>query len=132
MNLKKTFLLLMVMSLLFSPFLVQAKGATPEGKVTIDKALKKVDDVLPESMPTGDPDTFVQTQAGKIINGLMGIIGSITLLIFIASGIMWMMSMGNQDKIKKAQNTMIWAAIGLFVVFISYVVVNYLLDYMVF
>ena len=64
----------------------------------------------------GDP---ISEKVGGIILNLMGIIGSIALLIFLYGGIIWMTSEGNDQKVKKAEKTMIWAAIGLVALFMS-------------
>lgn len=77
--------------------------------------------------PLGSIDS-PQMLIGKIINAIMGLIGSITLLMFIYGGFTWMTSAGNQDKIKKGRDILVWAAIGLFVIFSSYALVNLIIN----
>lgn len=62
---------------------------------------------------------------GKLLKSLLGIIGLVALVIFVYSGIIWMTAAGVAKEIETAQNSMIWAAIGLFAVFISYALIKY-------
>lgn len=61
---------------------------------------------------------------GNIVKTVMGILGSITLLVFIAGGIMWLTSGGNQDKVQMGSKTMLYAIIGIFVIFASYAILS--------
>lgn len=64
---------------------------------------------------------------GNILKGLFGIIGTITLCIFIFGGFLWMTAFGEESKIKKGTDTMIWAGLGIAVIFGSYVAVDFIL-----
>ncbi|MBI4599883.1 TrbC/VirB2 family protein [Candidatus Uhrbacteria bacterium] len=64
---------------------------------------------------------------GNVLKGLFGIIGTIALVIFIYGGFMWMTAFGEESKIKKGWDTMIWAGLGLAVIFGSYVAVDFIL-----
>jgi len=66
--------------------------------------------------------------AGKIIKSVLGLIGIISLLYFITGGFMWMTAGGNSEKVKKGRDTLIWATLGLLVIFSSYTVVRSTLD----
>ncbi|PIZ99673.1 MAG: hypothetical protein COX77_00935 [Candidatus Komeilibacteria bacterium CG_4_10_14_0_2_um_filter_37_10] len=66
--------------------------------------------------------------AGKIIKTVLGLIGIISLLYFITGGFMWMTAGGNSEKVKKGRDTLIWATLGLLVIFSSYTVVRSTLD----
>lgn len=65
---------------------------------------------------------------GSVIKTVLGIIGAIALLIFVYGGIMWMTSGGSPERIKKAQTTLIWAVIGLLVIFASYTLVDFVIN----
>jgi len=65
---------------------------------------------------------------GKVIKSALGIIGAIALLIFVYGGLMWMTSGGSPERIKKAQTTLIWAVLGLTVIFASYTLVDFILS----
>lgn len=78
------------------------------------------------SNPLGDIDS-PQMLIGRIINAIMGLIGSITLLMFIYGGFVWMASAGNPEKVKKGRDILVWTAIGLFVIFSSYAIVSFVI-----
>ncbi|MEK7103286.1 MAG: pilin [Patescibacteria group bacterium] len=68
-----------------------------------------------------------QALIGLIINIALGLSGSIALLLFVYGGILWMTSAGDKAKVTKGIDTMIWAAIGMAVVFASAAIVRFLL-----
>jgi hypothetical protein len=69
--------------------------------------------------PLGGIDT-PQLLIGQIINAVLGIVGSLALLMFVYGGITWMTSSGNADKVKKGRDILVWSAIGLAIVFSAY------------
>ncbi|MDP2708784.1 MAG: pilin [bacterium] len=78
--------------------------------------------------PLGTPaDTSITLLLGKIINSVMGVIGSLALAMFIYGGAVWMLSGGNQERVAKGKNILIWAAMGLVVIFTSYALVKFIL-----
>lgn len=74
------------------------------------------------SNPLGDINT-PQVLIGRLINSALGIVGSITLLMFVYGGFIWMTSSGSSDKIKKGKDIILWSAIGLMVIFSAYALV---------
>lgn len=64
---------------------------------------------------------------GNLIRAVLGIVGSIALLMFIIGGFTWMLAQGNTEKVKKAREIMIWAGLGLVVIFASYTIVNFII-----
>lgn len=96
---------------------------------TIGAATGKIDSLLPGDMVKSDN---ISELVGNAISLLLGIIGSISLIIFLYSGIMWMTAAGNAKKVEDAEKAMIWAALGLFAIFISYVLVKYIIGGMSF
>lgn len=65
---------------------------------------------------------------GNIISGVLGLIGSVALILFVYGGILLMLSQGDTGKVKKGKDTMLWAAIGLAVVFSSYAITKFVID----
>ena len=61
---------------------------------------------------------------GKLLIPVLGIIGSITLLVFVYGGFVWMTSGGSPEKIKKGTNAMLYAAIGLCIIFSAYGIIT--------
>jgi hypothetical protein len=67
------------------------------------------------------PQVFI----GTVIKGLLGVTGSIALLMFIYGGFTWMISRGEPAGTKKGLDAMLWATIGLIVIFSSYALVSF-------
>lgn len=64
---------------------------------------------------------------GKIISYAMGIIGSLALVMFIYGGALWMLSAGNQEQVAKGKQVLIWAALGLAIIFTAYALVRFVI-----
>lgn len=78
--------------------------------------------------PLGSAIDSPQILMGKIINSVLGIVGSIALIMFIFGGFTWMTSGGSAEKIKKGRDIIVWSAIGLAIIFASYGLVRFLLS----
>src|SRR5680860_633422 len=78
--------------------------------------------------PLGDDIKTPQALIGQIINSVLGIVGSLALLMFVFGGITWMTSSGNQEKVKKGRDIIVWAAIGLVIVFSAYGLTRVLIE----
>lgn len=79
------------------------------------------------SNPLGDNDD-PRKIVGNIIKAVLGIVGSLALLVFILGGLSWVTSAGNDEKVKKGKDMIIWATLGLIVIFTSYTLVGFVLD----
>lgn len=78
--------------------------------------LKSVDFVLPQ----GDfPAIF-----GRIIKALLGVCGSVAFAMFVYGGFLYLTSGGAPETITKAKNIVIWAVLGLVIIFTSYALVS--------
>ena len=64
---------------------------------------------------------------GNLIRAGLGIVGSIALLVFIWGGFTWVIAGGNEEKIKKGKDLIIWASFGLVVIFFSYAIVMFVI-----
>ena len=70
------------------------------------------------------PDPTIQQIIGSAIKVFLGIVGSVALVMFFYGGYLWLISGGSSDKIKKGKDTLIWATIGLIVIFGSGILVR--------
>lgn len=61
-----------------------------------------------------------QELIGVVIDAILGLVGSLALLMFVFGGITWMTSSGSAEKVKKGRDIIVWAAIGLVIVFSAY------------
>ncbi|MBU1663744.1 pilin, partial [Patescibacteria group bacterium] len=71
--------------------------------------------------------TSIPTLLGNIIKSVLGVVGSLALVMFIYGGITWMLSGGNQEQVTKGKNILIWATIGIVIIFTSYALVKFVL-----
>ena len=74
--------------------------------------------------PLGDDNPTPQALIGRVINATMGLVGSLALAMFIYGGFTWMMASGNDQRVQKGKDILIWATVGLIVIFSSYALVN--------
>lgn len=79
-----------------------------------------------ERVPLSNPlkSSSIPDLVGVIIKNLMSVLGGLALLMFVIGGFTWVTSAGNQEKVKSGMNTMIYAALGIMIVFASYMLVN--------
>ncbi len=68
------------------------------------------------------------TLIARVISAILGILGSISLLVFLVGGLLYLVSQGEESKVKKAVDTLKWALLGLVVVFSAYVILNMALE----
>jgi len=117
--------------LMFSFFLVApafaqtAEGATTQGNKG-DGATKCPNDTVCINNPlqVDSPQELI----GYVINNILGIVGSLALVMFVFGGIIWMTSSGSADKIKKGRDILIWSIIGLVVIFSAYALVRFVIQ----
>lgn len=72
--------------------------------------------------PLGETDPRVLL--GRLIAGLLSLIGSITVLMFVYAGLLWITAQGDDKKVARGKNIMVWATLGLGVIAAAYVAVN--------
>lgn len=72
--------------------------------------------------------TDIKAIMGNTIQIVMGIAGSITFVVFLYGGVLWLTSAGNSEKIQKGLQAMLWAGIGIIVIFSSYAIITLILD----
>jgi hypothetical protein len=58
---------------------------------------------------------------------ILGIVGSLTLIMFIYGGIMFLISAGSSDKVAQAKKTITAAVVGLLIVFGSWLIIRFAL-----
>jgi hypothetical protein len=68
--------------------------------------------------------TSVPALIANIIKTILGVVGAVALFMFVWGGFGWLTSGGNPDKVKQGRDTLVWATIGLLVIFASYTLVD--------
>lgn len=64
----------------------------------------------------------------KVISAILGLLGSVSLLVFLIGGVLYLVSGGEEAKVKKSVDTLKWAFLGLVVVFAAYAILNMILE----
>lgn len=70
----------------------------------------------------------IQGLIALIIKTAMGVLGTISLIMTIYGGFLWMTSAGNASQTEKAENVLFWGALGVFVIFGSYAIINLIFE----
>ncbi len=77
---------------------------------------------------------FAGTQSGSlvgaittIVNIMLMIVGVIAAVMLVLGGVRYIISQGDEDQTEQAKNTILYALIGLIVIGLSAVVVNFVL-----
>jgi len=63
--------------------------------------------------------------SARIARGLMAPIGGLAFIFFVIGGFYWIFSAGNEERIKKGREIMMWSIIGIVVVFSSYALLSF-------
>lgn len=74
--------------------------------------------------PLGESTTSITDVLKKVINWMLGLVGFLALIALIIGGARMIMDFGNEEQVKKAKATILWAVIGLAVVILSYAIIN--------
>jgi hypothetical protein len=114
----------------FCPNYLLAEEKAEETQVRPQTATSPQNDEKTSSVTLPNPlekDEVLSPQVliGKIIDKVLGVVGSLALLMFIYGGFTWMLAGGNAEAVTKGKNILIWATIGLIVIFSSYALVKF-------
>ncbi|MEA3248928.1 MAG: TrbC/VirB2 family protein, partial [Patescibacteria group bacterium] len=75
---------------------------------------------LPNPLGTGS----IPELLARIITIFTAIAGSVALLMFVYGGIMWLSSGGNKERIETGKKAVVYAVIGLAIIFGSYAILR--------
>jgi uncharacterized membrane protein YjfL (UPF0719 family) len=70
--------------------------------------------------------TSVPELVNSIVRSILGMVGALALFMFVYGGMLWMTSAGNTQRIEKGKETLIWATIGLVIIFASYAILSFI------
>ncbi|PIR74115.1 MAG: hypothetical protein COU35_04120 [Candidatus Magasanikbacteria bacterium CG10_big_fil_rev_8_21_14_0_10_47_10] len=70
-------------------------------------------------------ETPVPVIIGNVIGTALSMIAVIFFILMVYGGFLWMTAHGNTDQVKKAQDTIIAAVIGIIIVLASYAITNF-------
>lgn len=64
----------------------------------------------------------------SLSNIILGLVGALTLAMFIYGGVMLLISGGNSEKISKGKDIILGSVVGLLIVFGSYTIISFVVD----
>lgn len=65
---------------------------------------------------------------GRLISGILSIIGSVAVLMFVYAGVLWITAQGEPKRIQRGKDIMLWATLGLGIIAGAYVFVNAIIN----
>ncbi|PJE76385.1 hypothetical protein COV05_04825 [Candidatus Uhrbacteria bacterium CG10_big_fil_rev_8_21_14_0_10_48_16] len=68
--------------------------------------------------------TNIREVIARIIQSILGVTGSLALLMFIYGGFLFLISAGEAERVKKGKEVMKWAILGLVVIIGAYMIVS--------
>ena len=89
--------------------------------------MNKLITTLAEITPVGDGNSDLMSSITGILNGIIAALGIVAVIVIIIGGIGYMTSTGDPGKIKKAKDTILYGLIGLIVVALALVIVNFVI-----
>lgn len=108
-----------------TPGTAAVSPAAPGGGAAAAPSVPSI--TIPNFLGITDPNDLI----ARIIKIIIGLSGTLALIMFIYGGITFMISGGQQKQIKAGANAMIYSAGGLILIFASYIIVNQLLSILI-
>ena len=69
----------------------------------------------------------LETVIVNIVSGIVGALGLVAVIFIVVGGINYMTSQGDPSKLKKAKDTILYAAIGLIIAVLAFAIVNFVI-----
>ena len=117
-------------TLIVAAFMISALGAFALVPATSVGALDPLAGACadnPDSEICKNKDEDASSLIGTIINVLLFLVGTLSVIMIIVSGIFYDTSSGDSSKVARAKNTLLYSVVGLVVAFIAFAVVNWVL-----
>ena len=113
---QKSIFIIVILTIVLCPVLILAEDELEfdPGGILLEKS----------RLGTEDPASI----AYAVINWALIFLGIITLTLVIAAGFIWMFAAGEEEKIKKAQDILKGALIGLVIILASYGIASYVFN----
>ncbi len=73
--------------------------------------------------------TDLLTIIGRLINVFMSLLGMLAVILMLYGGFIWMTAQGDPEKVKKAQQIILTATVGIIVIFSAWALATFAIDY---
>ena len=127
---KRKIIALIVLTFIFSFNIIFVETILASPKTTSTTTTSTVS-LVPQGTKynTGDYELNDFVQVGvNVTKIILGTVGSLSLLMFVYGGVMMLISAGNSDQVSKAKGIIMAAIIGLVIVFVSYIIVSFVIS----
>lgn len=64
---------------------------------------------------------------GTLVEGLLGLVGVLFVILIIYAGVQWMTAGGDATKVQKAKSIIIRAILGLIIIMGAFIITNYII-----
>lgn len=81
-----------------------------------------------DSIICKDKDEDVSSILKTVINAMLFLIGAVSIIMIILSGVWYVISRGDQNLIKRAKDTLMYSVIGLIIAILAAAIVNFVLS----
>ncbi len=109
---KKIFLIALFLIMLSPSFVHAATGTLTNGLKLVNNA----------GYSTTTNESSIRTYVGSIINAVLGLLGTVFLVLLVYGGYLWMTAGGNEEDVGKAKKLIAQAILGLAVIMGAYAI----------
>lgn len=75
----------------------------------------------------GRPVQDIRSNIRIALNVLFGFLSIIVIIMVLYGGVTWLMAMGQEEKVTRGRDTLIWAAIGAVVIAVAWTITAFIL-----
>ncbi len=111
--------LLLILGLLIGSHLASAQGIVPSAS-----GVPSCENLSATECGDYEINDFIVLTI-NISRWILGIVGSLTLVMFVWGGVMFIISGGASDKISQARKIIVAAVVGLIIVFSSWLIISF-------
>lgn len=124
-NLKK-FIVIGLFAIIFSGVLFQVVSSATVGDAlnVLDNKVVPATNIKGSDIPQGD----LAETAGFYIKIALSLVGVVFFVLIFYAAFTWMVSEGEEEKVKKARNTIVASVIGLMIIVSSYAITNIIIN----
>ncbi len=123
-----SFLILSCLMFSFSLALVAPAQASLENTIRSGVDNQGGLEDVAENVYEGREDVKLEDMIIFVINGILGLLGIIFLVLTLYAGFLWMTAAGNDDQVSKAKSILTAAIIGIIIIIAAYAITNFVLD----
>jgi len=114
----KKIMILVIMFLIVAPFFAFAQPITGENiSDIVNSGITDNNNVI-----SANPPTITQI-ISNFMKWILGILGMLSVIGFAISGILYLTSAGDEERIKKAKSAMVYSIIGVIVGLMGFVII---------